>query len=168
MSVIRNEIRRSTYLDSIVLMRISRQLVVLPGVEEAGLVIGTPANKEILREARILGPQGEKAEPGDLIVALRAKDDVAAQAALAEAKRLLDQPDLSGTPSSEYVARTIRGAIQHLPNANLALISVPGHFAPAEARKALALGLHVMVFSDNVPIEEEVALKREARALAGC
>jgi FdrA protein len=165
MSVIRNEIRRSTYLDSIVLMRISRQLVVLPGVEEAGLVIGTPANKEILREARILGPQGEKAEPGDLIVALRAKDDVAAQAALAEAKRLLDQPDLSGTPSSEYVARTIRGAIQHLPNANLALISVPGHFAPAEARKALALGLHVMVFSDNVPIEEEVALKREARAL---
>jgi len=63
MSVILNEVRRSTYLDSIVLMRISRQVVVLPGVEEAGLVIGTPANKEILREARILGPDGDKAEP---------------------------------------------------------------------------------------------------------
>src|SRR5262249_29106450 len=111
------------------------------------------------------GPQGEKAEPGDLILALRAKDDVAAGAALAEASRLLDQPDLSGAPSSEYVARTIRGAIQQMPDANLALISVPGHFAPAEARKALALGLHVMIFSDNVSIEEEAALKREARAL---
>ena len=50
-----------------------------------------------------------------------------------------------------------------MPSANLALISVPGHFAPAEARKALALGLNVMIFSDNVPIEEETALKREGR-----
>jgi FdrA protein len=164
MSVIRNEVRRSTYLDSIVLMRISRQVAMLPGVEEAGLVIGTPANKEILREARILGAEADKAEPGDLILALRAKDEVAAQAALAEAKRLIDQPGLSGTPSSEYMSRTIRGALQKMPDANLALISVPGHFATAEARKALALGLHVMIFSDNVSIEDEVALKREARA----
>jgi len=164
MSVIRNEVRRSTYLDSIVLMRISRQVAALPGVEEAGLVIATPANKEILRDARILGPEGEKAKPGDLILALRAKDAAAAEAALAEAKRLLDQPSLSGTPASEHVARTIRGAVQQMPDANLALISVPGHFAAAEARKALALGLHVMIFSDNVAIEDEVALKREARA----
>jgi FdrA protein len=162
MGVIVNEIRRSTYLDSIVLMRISRQIAELPGVEEAGLVIGTPANKEILREAHILGPDGEKAEPGDLIVALRAKDDVAAEAALAEANRLLEHPEISGVPASENASRTIRAAVQRMPNANLALISVPGHFAPAEARKALALGLNVMIFSDNVPIAEEIALKLEA------
>jgi FdrA protein len=162
MSVIVNEIRRSTYLDSIVLMRISRQIAELPGVEEAGLVIGTPANKEILREAHILAADGEKAEPGDLIVALRAKDDVAAEAALAEAKRLLDHPEISGVPASDNASRTIRAAVQRMPNANLALISVPGHFAPAEARKALALGLNVMIFSDNVPIAEEIALKLEA------
>jgi FdrA protein len=163
MSVILNEVRRSTYLDSIVLMRISRQIALLPGVEEAGLVIGTPANKDILREARILGPDGDKAEAGDLILALRAKDDVAAAAALAEAKRLLEQPTASGTPSSDNASRTIRAAVQRMPDANLALISVPGDFAPAEARKALALGLHVMIFSDNISIEEEAALKREAR-----
>src|SRR5215470_11969823 len=163
MSVIVNEVRRSTYLDSIVLMRISRQLAELPGVEEAGLVIGTPANKEILREAHILGPDGAKAEPGDLLVALRAKDSAAAEAALAEAKRLLEHPEISGTPASENASRTMRAAFQRMPDANLALISVPGHFAPAEARKALALGLNVMIFSDNVPIEEEAALKREGR-----
>src|SRR5580700_8323790 len=99
MSVVRNEVRRSTYLDSIVLMRISRQIAVLPGVEEAGLVVGTPANKDILREARILGPEGANADPGDLILALRATDDVAAEAALAQAKELLDRPSLSAAPS---------------------------------------------------------------------
>ena len=71
MSVILNEVRRATYLDSIVLMRISRQIAALPGVEEAGLIIGTPANKEILRDAGILGPEGGAAEPSDLILALQ-------------------------------------------------------------------------------------------------
>jgi FdrA protein len=165
MSVILNEVRRSTYLDSIVLMRISRQVAALPGVEEAGLVIGTPANKDILREAGILGPDGDQAEPGDLILALRAKDSAAGETALAEAKRLIDQPAASGTTSSVDAPRTLRAAIGNMADANLALISVPGHFAADEARKALRLGLHVMVFSDNVPIEDEAALKREAREL---
>ena len=74
MSVILNEVRHATYLDSIVLMRISRQIALLPGIEEAGLIIGTPANKEILRDAGILGPEGAAAEPSDLILALRATD----------------------------------------------------------------------------------------------
>ena len=165
MSVILNEVRRSTYLDSIVLMRMSRQIAALPGVEEAGLVIGTPANKDILREARILGPDGDNAEPGDLILALRAKDNATGEAALAEAKRLLDQPGVSGPPSSVGAPRTLRAAVSDMGDANLALISVPGHFATDEARKALQLGLNVMIFSDNVGIEDEAALKREAREL---
>src|SRR6185312_3311726 len=165
MSVVLNEVRRATYFDSIVLMRISRQIAALPGVAEAGLIIGTPANKEILREAGILGEDGAKAEPGDLILALRATDRAAGEAALVEAKRLLDQPSAFGAPSADGASRSLRTPVQNMPDANLALISVPGHFATAEARKALALGLHVMIFSDNVPIEEEAALKREAREL---
>jgi FdrA protein len=165
MSVILNEVRRSTYLDSIVLMRMSRQIAALPGVEEAGLVIGTPANKDILREARILGSDGDNAEPGDLILALRAEDNATGEAALAEAKRLLDQPGVSGPPSSVGAPRTLRAAVSDMGDANLALISVPGHFATDEARKALQLGLNVMIFSDNVGIEDEAALKREAREL---
>src|SRR6266545_4078976 len=164
MTVILNEVRRASYFDSIVLMRISRQIAQLPGVEEAGLMLGTPANKDILREAAILGPDGQRAEPGDLILALRAKDGAAADAALAEAKRLLDAPREAAARSAVSVFRSIRTAVRELPDANLALISVPGHFATAEARKALALGLHVMIFSDNVPIADEAALKREARA----
>src|SRR6516164_4985293 len=82
MSVIANEVRRATYFDSIVLMRISRQIHGMAGVEEAGLMLGTPANKDILREAGVLGPDGEAAEPGDLILALRAADPAAADAAM--------------------------------------------------------------------------------------
>jgi FdrA protein len=164
MSVIANEVRRATYFDSIVLMRISQQVHGMAGVEEAGLMLGTPANKDILREAGILGPAGEAAEPGDLILALRAADAAAAAAAMAEAKRLLDAPREQAAASGLIAVRTIRSAVRELPDANLALISVPGHFAIAEARKALGLGLHVMIFSDNIPLADEVAIKREARA----
>jgi FdrA protein len=161
--IVVNEVRRTTYLDSIVLMRLSREVAALPGVVEAGLFIGTPANKEILRAAGILGPEGEAAEAGDLIVALKAKDAALGASALAEARRLLDRPAMAGAPAAPGAVRTIRAAVQAMPDANLALISVPGHFAAAEARKAMALGLNVMIFSDNVPLEEEVSLKREGR-----
>jgi FdrA protein len=164
MSVIVNEVRRATYLDSIVLMRIAREVAALPGVEEAGLMIGTPANKEILRDAGILGSEGGSAEPGDLILALRAADAPSGEAALAAARRLIDQPSGLGTAAAVEASRTMRAAVQRLPAANLALISVPGDFAVAEARKALDLGLHTMIFSDNVPLADEAALKRDARA----
>jgi FdrA protein len=163
MSITLNEVRHATYRDSMVLMRIARQVAALPGVEEAGLMIATPANKDILRDAALLGPQGDGAGPGDLILAFRAIDQAAAEAALAEARRLLDQPAASGDDDLLARVRTVGAAVRHMPDANLALISVPGHFAAAEARKALALGLHAMIFSDNVPIDEEAALKREGR-----
>ena len=163
MSVIVNEVRRATYLDSIVLMRIAREVAALPGVEEAGLMIGTPANKEILRDAGILGPEGGSAEPGDLILALRAADAPAGASALAAARALIDQPSGLGAAAAVEASRTLRAAVQRLPAANLALISVPGDFAVAEARKALELGLHTMIFSDNVPLAAEAALKRDAR-----
>jgi FdrA protein len=163
MSVIRNEVRRATYLDSIVLMRMSREVKALAGVDEAGLIMGTPANIEILREAGILAREGEAAEAGDLILALRARDADAADAALIEARRLLDRPSALGAAAAADAPRSLRAAARELPDANLALISVPGDFAVAEARKALDLGLHAMIFSDNVPLADEVALKREAR-----
>jgi FdrA protein len=163
MSATLNEVLRGVYLDSLLLMRLSRQIAGLSGVEEAGLMLGTPANKEILREAGILVGAAEEAAAGDLILAVRAVDDAAARAALAEAARLLVQPSAAWSATGETSPRTIRAAMRAMPEANLALISVPGHFAIAEARKALEHDLHVMIFSDNVPIADEAAFKREAR-----
>jgi FdrA protein len=164
MSVILNEVRRGAYLDSVALMRVARTISGLPGVEEVGLMIGTPANREILREAKVINADGETAGPGDLILAFRAVDQTSAAAALAAAKQALDQPKQTKSGGSAWHPRTLRAAVAEQPDANLALISVPGAFAMAEAHKAIARGLNVMIFSDNIPVADEVALKLEAKA----
>jgi FdrA protein len=163
MSVILNEIRRGAYLDSVALMRVARTISGLPGVEEVGLMIGTPANREILREAKVIDADGESAGPGDLILAFRAVDQASADAALAAAKQALDQPKQTKSGATWH-PRTLRAAVAEQPEANLALISVPGAFAMAEAHKAIARGLNVMIFSDNIPVADEVALKLQAKA----
>src|SRR6516164_6832894 len=163
--MIRTEIRKGFYLDSVALMRAARSIAELPGIEDAGMMIGTPANMEILREAGLLDEAAAQAGPGDLVIALRARNPAAAAAAMTQARRLLDQPRRGEDGDTYWQPRSLRAAVRQLPDANLALISVPGDFAAAEARKALRRGLNAMIFSDNVPVRDEVDLKREARDL---
>ena len=141
-----NAVRKGFYADSVALMRIAREIA-KDGVE-ASLMIGTPSNKALLKDSGLLAKEGEGARPDDLIIAVRGKNGAKA---LARAEELLS----SGTPGHSPLA-------SELGDANLALISVPGEFAAAEARKALERGLHVMMFSDNVPLKDEVALKKLA------
>jgi FdrA protein len=158
-SVVLNRVERGRYLDSVALMRLSRRLAALPGVEGAALMIGTPSNKGLLRDAGLLAADGEAAEANDIVIAVRAKDHGSAQGALATA--FDSTPE---TPSNLFPrTRTLAGALDALSRANLALISVPGDFAAQEARKALAAGLHALVFSSGVPLEEERALKLLAK-----
>lgn len=157
-----NRVRRGLYLDSLALMRLSQSLSGLSGVDTASMMIGTPANRQILDEAGMLAAEGRTAGANDLIIAIKATDEAAAMAALAAADQRLDQPQaMAGT--SERRPRTIEAAANALGGASLAIISVPGAFAANEARKALARGLHVLLFSDNVPYDQELALKLEAQ-----
>jgi FdrA protein len=144
--LILNKIKRGFYADSVALMRIARALA-KEGVE-VSLMIGTPSNKALLKDSGLLTKEGESARPDDLIIAVKGKN---AKAALDLAEKLL----ASGSSGSSSLPMEIA-------DANLALISVPGEFAAAEARRALERGLHVMLFSDNVPLKEEVALKKLA------
>ena len=154
-----NRVERGRYLDSVALMRVSRRVAALPGVEAAALMIGTPSNRDLLRAAGLLAADAERAGPNDLVIAVRGADATGAlRAALA---MLSEKPGESGEALPR--ARHLRGALGREPLANLALISVPGEFAAAEARKALEAGLHAMVFSDNVAIEDERSLKLLAR-----
>ncbi|MCP5152165.1 MAG: acyl-CoA synthetase FdrA [Chromatiales bacterium] len=164
-AVVVNEVRRGFYLDSVALMRVSAAVRETAGVEAASLMIGTPSNLEILAEAGLLADAGRAAGPNDLVLAVRATDDAAAGAALAAAVERLD--GLASGAVEEGGGRvahaaTLEQAMTRLPQARLALISVPGAYAAREARRALRAGLHVMIFSDNVSIEDERALKLEA------
>lgn len=153
-----NRVEAGRYLDSVALMRVSRRLEALPGIEAAALMIGSPSNKALLRDAALLAADGEKSTPNDLIIAVRgAKAADAVQTAL---EMLLEKKPAGSDGLAR--ARSLAGALELLPQANLALISVPGEFAAYEARKALERGLNALVFSDNVPIEDEAALKRFA------
>ena len=166
--LVANRVRRGFYLDSVALMRVSASLSGSEGVEAVALMIGTPSNLAILDEAGLLREAGRAAGPEDLVLVVRAESEEALHAALDAAEERLEDAATAEGPGGRGGARArvpgMRAAREALPGANLAVVSVPGPFAAREARRALAAGLHVLVFSDNVPVEEEIALKREARA----
>ena len=152
------EVRRRTYHDSIVLMLASRRMLDLDGVEAAITAMGTPLNLELIRDGGLWSDQLDGAGPDDLILAARAEDP---EAALAEALAALSE---RAPPDSSDLAppRTIRTAARSFGGANLALVSVPGTHAAWVCADALAQGLNVFCFSDNVSVADEVALKQEA------
>ncbi len=155
-----NLVRTNEYRDSVILMRASEKLRALPGILGAGLMMGTEANKGILSQAGLLTKEGLQAGSNDLVIALQAVDEGAAETALGEAMAfLLQHGHGAGTASF----RLFDSAVKAIPDANLAVISVPGDFAAREARKALERGLHVFLFSDNVPVQEEIRLKTMGR-----
>jgi succinyl-CoA synthetase alpha subunit len=155
------------YKDSVALMRVAQRLLALPEVVTATLQLGNPANKEILLEAGLLTPAVKDAGPSDIMVVVQARTLAACEAAVQESKNQL--AGQSGRPGAaggavpdEGEARTLAMGAARMASANIAQISVPGAYAAAEALKALQLGLNVFLFSDNVPLEQEVALKHEA------
>ena len=160
--MIRTVVRRSSYQDSVTLLRAAREMEAVPGVQRAAALMGTPPNVALLREAGLLSPEAEAAGPTDLVLAVLADDDIAARAAMSAADAALAPPTRT---AGAFAARprSLEGALRARPDATLALISVPGAHAAAEARRALRAGLDVMLFSDNIPVAVEIDLKRLAR-----
>ncbi len=155
-----------TESESVTLMQAAVQLRETDGIEDASLMMGTAPNKEILAEAGLLTDDGKSAGPNDLIVALQGSTE-GLDSAVAWVEAILSAGTAGTREGSREgaapVAHSITDGITPMPNANLVLISTPGIYVKqAEARKALAAGRHVMIFSDNVSLEDEIALKRMA------
>ncbi len=154
-------VKKSTYMDSISLMKISNSISKLPGITQAAVVMATELNRRVLSEAGFVDAAIGRAANNDMIVAIDAKDAASLDAALTEMERLLSP---SEKPAGEKAPPTsLEEALELVPDANLAVISVPGQFAKREAMKALARGLNVFLFSSNVSREEEVELKKVAK-----
>lgn len=151
------------YKDSVSLMQISAKIAKMEGILHASAAMGTPANIERMRDGGMLIEV--EACPNDLLVAVEAADESAAQAAFKAAEADLSskvQNDSGDDCSRRLTPISISMGVEADPQANLALISVPGAYAAAEALKALSMGLHVMMFSDNVKEEDERFIKEYA------
>ena len=164
MSTVSARIFRNSYRDSVELMQIAAEIESLAGIDRAGLVMATPANREVLAAAGLLSEATASAGPNDLVVAVASDDESAATQALDRAAERLAGPGTEGpSETTRTDARTLAEGVAEI-GANLALISTPGTYATAEALKALKRGLNVFLFSDNVPVEDEIELKSMARA----
>jgi len=156
-------IKKSEYHDSVTLMLVARELTRFPGAIDVGVIMATEANKALLKESGLLTPDAQAATPNDLVIVVNASDGVAT-AALLEAEKLLKQKrSADAGAGAEFRPKTLRGAVKMNPNANVAVISVAGRYAADEAWDALRRSLHVLLFSDNVSLEDEIALKTYAR-----
>lgn len=156
--ITRCAVRAGSYHDSVVLMQLQRALAGLPGVMDAGVVMATPANRELLAAG---GLEVGEAGPDDLLVSIKAESEAAAAEALSRVDALLK---VRGAESmGEFRPRSLASALRQLPEARWVSISIPGRYAAAVAEEALEAGRNVFLYSDNVPIDREVALKRKAR-----
>lgn len=165
MSIVAALVRHNAYVDSITLLQVSADVLALPSVVNAALVMATDLNRDVLSQAGLLIDDAAKAGPNDLVIAVEADSSEAAASAIQTAEAVLARRrGTAGSSEGEGISppRSVRSAQRLLPNAKLAFISVPGPFAASEAQQALASDLHVFLFSDNVPVVDEVRLKRDA------
>ena len=159
------DIRRGVYHDSVTLMQVSQQVKMTQGITDALIGMGTELNLDLMREVGFDVPP--EAGVNDLVIALRGADETAIEAGLASLDAVF--ADLharsrqTGT-SQEVAPRTISSAVGRGEGASLALISTPGRHAVADALDAIQSGLSVMLFSDNISVEDEILLKDTAAA----
>lgn len=157
------KIVKSKYLDSVKLMLISRELRSLPGIIDAVAILATPENLEILAATDMLVAEAKQASDRDIVIVAKGETQSATETAIAKAETLLSAKQEAATAGSGLLTASDQAsAAEKLGGADLCLVSVAGKFAAAEAEQALEQGMHVLLFSDNVSLEDELRLKRLA------
>ena len=160
-------VQPGAYLDSLLLMSATVTMEESPGVEWAGAVMATPRGLEELANGGFEGGQLSETSANDVVLAVRARDEPALQAALeAGWQEAFAERDQAGNVSAaERAPASLADAARGNPDVNVAIVSVPGEYAALETHHALTAGLHVLLFSDGVAVEEEIELKDRAAEL---
>ena len=160
--IIKGFIKKGEYFDSVSLMIVSRELSKLEGILDSAVVMGTKENRSILELVGLFLPEFENTSDTDLLIGFKAESEKIIDYALIRVEELFLEMRNKSDERIEFQPKSLEGAMKQLPDANLSLISVAGKYATFEAKKALENGLHVMLFSDNVSIEDELNLKKYA------
>lgn len=155
-------INKNTYQDSVVLMLLTNEISAIEGVNKVSIMMGTPANKDIFAGSGLRTEELEQATANDMAIVIDAESDEVIEKVLAEMDEFLAKQSSGSSTTSEKTIRSWEAALKELPDANLAVISVPGVYAASVANRALDENLNVFIFSDNMEIEDELKLKEKA------
>jgi FdrA protein len=159
--IVKGIIKQGEYYDSVTLMAAAKKLRELSGVLDSAIVMGTRENRAILGASGLMVEDFAASGDADLLIAVKSDDTAVAERALSEVESILKSVR-TRADAALPLPHSLEAALQLMPDANMALISVAGRYAADEAMRALRRGLHVMLFSDNVPLEREIALKTYA------
>ena len=159
MSMVRNVVKRNFHRDSVRLLHLSEEAKKIDGIKDAAVVMGTTTNKEILQKLDLLTDEGKAALESDMILAVMADSQSIIDGAMKQIEEMVLKPP-AAKGRSFY---SVDAALQAVPDANLAIVSIPGEHAREVVLKLLDRGLSVHLFSDHVPSEHELELKQYAR-----
>lgn len=158
---IKTIIKKNTYFDSVSLMALSTKANGVEGVKQVNIAMGTSMNKDVLKNTGLLQKEAEEAKPGDLMIVIESEEGYDPEALLVKVEEVMQRKEVQGE-EKDLTYSSVEAAVKHHKDAKVAVISVPGAYAARVAKKAIREGLHVMMFSDNVTLEEEIELKKEA------
>jgi FdrA protein len=158
--MIHNVIKHNAYFDSVTLMLFSSKLSGIVGVLEAAVMMGTDHNKELMKSSGILSEElANKITGNDLVIGIKAISQEVIDLAIKTLDEQFENKNKSGDDNSKIKVKTIDAAVKKMDGLNFAIVSLPGRFAAAETMKCLKNGMHVLLFSDNITIDEENELK---------
>ena len=155
-------VHRDTYLDSLVLMSATVRMEDVEGVEWAAAVMASPSALEDLRAAGFGGNELDGLGANDLVLAARGRDGEVVEAGLSAGWEAAFSERQEQSAAATAPPRSTAAAVRANPESDVAIVSVPGEYAALEAHHALTAGLHVLLFSDGVPLAEEIELKQRA------
>jgi FdrA protein len=155
---VKNVVRKNLHRDSVLLLKLSEEAKKIGGIKDAAVVMGTATNKEILTKLGLLTGEGKAAADSDMILAVVADSEAEINEGLKQIETMILRPP-AAKGRSYY---SVEAAIEAIPDANLAIVSVPGEYAKDTVRKLLERGINVQLFSDHVSPEHELELKQYA------
>ncbi|HEU4443100.1 MAG TPA: hypothetical protein VFR94_00320, partial [Nitrososphaeraceae archaeon] len=156
-------IKPNFYRDSLQLMKISEKLSRSSGVSEASIVMATETNKGVLIRLGFSPSLIEQANESDMIIAVRAKDQQSIDLAAEQIGKLFESPEEDRLDSRDQEkTMDIDLALRKMPGTNLVLLSIPGEYVKDISYKLIEQGIHQQIFSDHVPVEDELKIKKQA------
>ncbi len=163
--MLKTVVKKGSYQDSVVLMLLTNEISTIEGVKKVSIMMATPANKDIFKQSGLDTEELMNATANDMVVVADIDDDSLLDTIMEQVEVFLKKQ--SAASAEKKGAESVKSwdkALKKMPDANLAVISIPGAYAALEADRALDEGMNVFMFSDNVKIEDEKALKEKAHA----